>query len=143
MASIIPCLLAVVFAIGAANGLKCYSCNSKDSTRCGYGIASFTYPVQECVSAGILDSIAGAKCYKITAKDSDGSEYIARGCQAPPAFGCDAIAKTAGWLTGYSSGNQFTDIQCDVCDVDKCNSASQLTGFTILGLILATIAFLF
>ncbi|XP_030759698.1 uncharacterized protein LOC115885074 [Sitophilus oryzae] len=138
MASFLTFAVALILAVNAANGLKCYSCNSKDSTACGWGLASFTYSTEECQSAGFLNALVGPKCYKIEAKDDQGNSYIARGCQNPPAFGCEAIAKTAGWLSGETYQSS-----CSTCETDKCNSATKLTGFTVFGLLLATLAFLF
>ncbi|XP_050302942.1 uncharacterized protein LOC126740803 [Anthonomus grandis grandis] len=142
------CSIVVVMAIMAttASALTCYSCNSKDSVACKWGLTSFTYNTEECGSIGILDSIgAGAKCYKITAKNHQGDEYVARGCQSAPAFGCNAIASTIGWVSGQSSSdpNAVSDISCETCDKEKCNSAPKITGFTLLGLLLAAFAFLF
>ncbi|KAF7279338.1 hypothetical protein GWI33_007353 [Rhynchophorus ferrugineus] len=94
--------IALILAADSATGLSCYNCNSKDSVACSWGLASFTYNTEECQSAGFLNALVGPKCYKIEATDSQGNNYIARGCQNPPAFGCDIIAKTAGWLSDTS-----------------------------------------
>lgn len=57
-----------IFSYISANGLTCYSCNSRDSATCAWGIASFTYNTETCASAGIIDSLISLKCYKITAE---------------------------------------------------------------------------
>lgn len=137
--------LVVALAFNAANALDCYSCNSKDSVACRWGLTSFTYNVETCTSVGFLDSLVGPKCYKITAKNSEGGEYIARGCQNPPALGCEALAKTVGWISDQSSNDpdRITDINCVTCESDKCNSATKIAGLSLLGLLVATFAFLF
>ncbi|KAJ8915151.1 hypothetical protein NQ315_000403 [Exocentrus adspersus] len=145
MATFIPCVLAFLLALNAASALKCYKCNSKDTARCAWGITSFSYDVEECTSAGFLDSVVGPKCYKITAENKDGGEYIARGCLPPATIGCSAIASAIGWVGSQSSNDadSLRNLACDTCDSDKCNSAQRLTGVTLIGLILASAIFIF
>ncbi|KAJ8959156.1 hypothetical protein NQ318_022417, partial [Aromia moschata] len=129
-----------------AFGLTCYKCNSKDSVSCKWGLTSFTYDTEQCTSIGsILDSVAGAKCYKITAENKDGSEYIARGCLPPATVGCNAIASAIGWMSSQSSndGESLKNLSCETCDTDKCNSANVVKGLTLLSLLVAAGVFLF
>ncbi|XP_066259692.1 uncharacterized protein [Euwallacea similis] len=146
MASYSPyVLLVIALAFSSASALECYSCNSRDSATCRWGLTSFTYDVDKCGSAGILDGLVGAKCYKITAKNKEGQEYIARGCLDPPALGCQTIAKSVGWISDQTSKDSqaISDIDCVTCDTDKCNSASKIAEFTLLGVLLAIFAFMF
>ncbi|KAJ8959157.1 hypothetical protein NQ318_022418 [Aromia moschata] len=144
MSSIMFCIVAVLFVVHTANGLTCYKCNSKDSVNCGWGLISFTYPTENCGSVGFLDSIIGAKCYKITAESKDGREYIARGCLPPATIGCSAIASAIGWISSQSSdeGASLRSLNCDTCDTDRCNSAQTVKGATIIGMLLATVLFI-
>ncbi|VEN58473.1 unnamed protein product [Callosobruchus maculatus] len=74
----------------------------------------------------------------------DGSSYIARGCLPPATVGCSAIAKTIGWISsGVDGQDGLRNLQCDTCETDKCNSATKLTGFTILGLVISSFLFMF
>ncbi|XP_057656675.1 uncharacterized protein LOC130894103 [Diorhabda carinulata] len=143
MASILSSVI-ILFMVTTAHGLKCYSCNSKDSVSCKWGLASFTYNTEECTSVGIFDSLISPKCYKITAQNKEGSEYIARGCLPPGTFGCGQMAKLVGWVSYASdnSDNSLNNLSCETCETDKCNSATKLTGFALIGLILSSIAFL-
>ncbi|CAG9767450.1 unnamed protein product [Ceutorhynchus assimilis] len=145
MASFIPYFVALALAVNAAAALECYNCNSKESAACKWGFTSFTYNTEKCGSAGFLDSIVGAKCFKITAKNKKGEDYIARGCMNPPAVGCQVLAKTVGWISDQSSNDPdaLSELDCQTCDSDKCNSASKISGFTLLGVLLAVFAFLF
>lgn len=144
MASFITGFIAILFVVNAANGLSCYDCNSKDSVTCKWGLTSFTYNTQECTSAGILDNVFTPKCYKITAENKDGKEYIARGCLPPATIGCAAISKTIGWISSQTSDDPETlqNLSCETCETDKCNSASKLAGFTLVGIILSSVAFM-
>ncbi|CAG9856490.1 unnamed protein product [Phyllotreta striolata] len=143
MASYLTGVVAVLFVVNAANGLTCYSCNSKDSTSCKWGLASFTYNTQECTSAGVLDSVITPKCYKITGQNKDGKEYIARGCLPPATVGCSAISKAVGWLSSQASDepDSLQNLSCETCETDKCNSATSLAGFTFVGVLLSAVAF--
>lgn len=143
MASILPCIV-ILFMITTAQGLKCYSCNSKDSVSCKWGLTSFTYNTEECTSAGLLDSIISPKCFKITAQNKEGAEYIGRGCLPPGTVGCSQMATVVGWLSSASSDSSeaLSNLSCETCETDKCNSATKLTGFAFIGLILSAIAFL-
>nr|CAH7749191.1 unnamed protein product [Callosobruchus chinensis] len=143
MASSILFALAVIFTATAVNGLTCYSCNSKENALCSYGFTSLTYSSQQCESAGFIDNIISQKCFKITAEGKDGSSYIARGCLPPATVGCSAIAKTIGWISGLDNQDGLRNLQCDTCETDKCNSATKLTGFTILGLVISSFLFMF
>ncbi|XP_066137750.1 uncharacterized protein [Euwallacea fornicatus] len=146
MASYSPyVLLVIALAFSSAAALQCYSCNSGDSATCKWGLTSFTYNVDTCGSAGILDGLVGAKCYKITAKNKEGTEHIARGCLNPPALGCQTIAKSIGWISEQtrSDSQAISNIDCVTCDTDKCNSASKIAGFTLFGVLLAIFAFMF
>nr|CAI5836047.1 unnamed protein product [Callosobruchus analis] len=144
MASTILLALAVLFTATAVNGLTCYTCNSKDNALCSYGFTSLTYSSQECASAGVIDNIISQKCYKITAEGKDGSSYIARGCLPPATVGCSAIAQAVGWISNMdNSQDGLRNLQCDTCVTDKCNSATKMTGFTILGLVISSLLFMF
>ncbi|KAG5869568.1 hypothetical protein JTB14_011554 [Gonioctena quinquepunctata] len=145
MASVFPCVVAILLVVNAANGLKCYSCNTKDQTQCNWGLVSFTFNTEECVSGGFLDRILVQKCYKMTATNKAGESYIARGCLPAPALGCSALASAAGWLASTSSDakDSLENLSCETCETDKCNSANKkAAAYTFIGLVLSSIAFL-
>ncbi|CAH1954185.1 unnamed protein product [Acanthoscelides obtectus] len=143
MASTMLLALAVLFTATAVNGLTCYNCDSKNNALCSYGFTSLTYASQECSSAGFIDNIISPKCYKITAEGKDGSSYIARGCLPPATVGCSAMAKAIGWISNADSQDGLRNLQCDTCETDKCNSATRMTGFTIVGLVISSFLFMF
>ncbi|CAH1116160.1 unnamed protein product [Phaedon cochleariae] len=144
MAYIILSALAVLLAVNTANGIVCYNCNSKDSERCKWGFTSFTYSTEECAKTAVIDSILPAKCFKITATNKDGKDYIARGCLPAGTFGCSAMAKAVGWLSSTTSddGDSLQNLSCETCETDKCNSADRFTGFTLVGLVLSAFVFM-
>ncbi|ENN81736.1 uncharacterized protein LOC109546495 [Dendroctonus ponderosae] len=145
MASFTSYFVLVLALAVSSEALTCYSCDTQKSMACGWGIASFTYDTVDCGSLGFLDSIVGPSCVKLTAKNKEGKEYIHRGCLAGPAVGCQAVAKTVGWVSDQSSNSpdSLSDMNCETCSTDKCNSASTLAGFTLFGVLMATLAFLF
>lgn len=62
----------------------------------------------------------------------------------PPGTGvaCNAFAKTLGFVSGLSNDDDaINDMECSVCDTDKCNSAT-VTKMSLFGLVLVAIAFL-
>ncbi|XP_072392955.1 uncharacterized protein [Diabrotica undecimpunctata] len=145
MAFTLATVFTVLLVINGAYGLQCYSCNSQDKTSCKWGLTSFLQNTEECTTAGILDALFSPKCYKITAKSKSGGEYIARGCLQPGAVGCSAIAKTISWFSSAVSSDDPDSLQvlgCETCETDKCNSATKLTGFAFIGLVLSAMVFL-
>ncbi|KAJ8983556.1 hypothetical protein NQ317_006601 [Molorchus minor] len=136
MASFIPLVLALLLAVDAAFGLICYKCNSKDSSRCKWGLTSLHLRYRDLHQHWIigqhrrsqmLQDLSHKVIFVTRAVDKDGSEYIARGCLPPATIGCGAIASAVGWV-GSQTGNDADSLQnlnCDTCDQDKCNSAQK------------------
>jgi hypothetical protein len=56
---------------------------------------------------------------------------------------CKTAAKALSIFTTLSEDIENIDIDCFPCDGDKCNSAIKFSGCTLLGVVLAAIAFLF
>ncbi|XP_050513290.1 uncharacterized protein LOC126888892 [Diabrotica virgifera virgifera] len=144
MASTLTTIVAVLLVINGAYALECYKCNSQDKTLCKWGLTSFLQDTEQCSS--VLGAVFSPKCYKITAKSKGGSEYIARGCMATGlGGGCSAMAKTLSWFSSAVSSDDPDSLQvlgCETCETDKCNSATKLTGFAFIGLVLSAMAFL-
>ncbi|KAL1497961.1 hypothetical protein ABEB36_008839 [Hypothenemus hampei] len=146
MASYIPqAILLFILAVNSASALKCYKCDSSESTTCNWALTSFLYDIEECGNNGFLDSVVVPKCYKIMAINNEGQEYIARGCTKAPAIGCKALATGITFMSDIMSKdpNALKNLDCVTCETDKCNSASKIAGFTLFGVLLAAFAFLF
>ncbi|KAJ8983557.1 hypothetical protein NQ317_006602 [Molorchus minor] len=143
MSSLVYYVVAFLFIVRTANGLNCYKCNSNEDASCLWGFVSFTYGSENCDNDGIVGNLLGHKCYKISAESKDGGQYVARGCVPNSLIGCNAIAKTIGYLASHTSneGDSVRNIQCDTCDTDRCNSAQNVVGTTLFGLILAVAVF--
>ncbi|KAJ3623741.1 hypothetical protein MTP99_017408 [Tenebrio molitor] len=137
-------ILAFLMTISTAFALTCYKCDSSQSKLCNYGIGSFTYDTVNCdeeAGGGVLTNWIPKQCVKLVAKDKDGKEYIARGCMPSVGSACRGIAKTLSFFSSLEG--EIEDMDCFPCDGDKCNSATKFSGYTLLGVVLAAIAFLF
>lgn len=129
--------------ISSASALKCYQCNSEESTKCSYSITSFLYDTVECSSSAF--GFLSPQCFKVTAKTKAGKDVVARGCIDAGGFACNAALKAVGAFSSFSNDpNAFEDLNCVTCDTDKCNSANQVTigSLTLFGLALASFFFL-
>ncbi|RZC38062.1 uncharacterized protein BDFB_009997 [Asbolus verrucosus] len=127
-----------------ALALRCYKCDSSESALCNYGIGSFTYDTVDCdeeAKGGIFTNWVPKQCVKLVAIDHDDKEYVARGCMPGIGGACKAVAKTLSFFSNIEGG--IKDIDCFPCDGDKCNSASRYKGYTMVGVLLAALAFMF
>jgi len=141
MASYVIYLTTFLLAISTASALKCYACNG---FTCGYGLLSFTYPEIECDTKSgssvldVVNSILPNQCVKIIGKDENGSSFVTRNCTTLTGqVGCNLIANA------LQLGSGLKDLECFTCTDNLCNSASKFTGMTVIGLIIACLAFLF
>lgn len=127
------------------SALTCYSCDSSKGVNCNYGLLSFTYNTVECKanSGSFLDSVANlipSNCVKLVGIDKDGSEYIARSCgmSTGPINNCDIIAKA----TSFADDKHLDKLDCYTCEGDKCNSGDRASVVSLMGFVMACIAFL-
>ncbi|KAG5877882.1 hypothetical protein JTB14_028081 [Gonioctena quinquepunctata] len=125
MAYIIPSVLALLFVINTAYGLTCYTCESNGNHQCSWN-------TEVCD-----ETLMRSECFIIDVPTPDGNKYTKRGCL--PTGSCDTVTHGVKALLGNLAPN--IEITCHTCTGDKCNSASSLTGFTILGFILSAVVF--
>ncbi|KAK9885361.1 hypothetical protein WA026_010857 [Henosepilachna vigintioctopunctata] len=127
MNTIITVGAVLIVFTASAYSLNCYSCDSSTSSICNVGLLSLALPVQDCSQKSgesvvdFLNSVVPNQCVKITAKDTHGNEYVARGCIPYSGGVCSALVKTLGFFSGLSGG--ASDVNCYTCDSDKCNSS--------------------
>ncbi|KAL3273904.1 hypothetical protein HHI36_015327 [Cryptolaemus montrouzieri] len=135
MNRILASALLIVCAISSGYCLECYTCDSSQSMWCNVGLLSFFMPTEDCSKQGgdsILTSWVPKECVKLTAKDSEGKEFVARGCIPYVGGACNIVMKTLGFFSELSGGAR--DVNCYTCSGNKCNSS-----FTIRPSVAATV----
>ncbi|XP_044759378.1 uncharacterized protein LOC123317081 [Coccinella septempunctata] len=143
MNSLLFGVVFVAFTVSTGNGLECYSCDSSKSSLCNYGIASIVMPTIDCDKqmgdSNPLTSWIPKQCVKLTAKDADGKEFVARGCIPYSGGACDLVMKTLGFFSGLSGG--VRDLDCYPCSGDKCNSSITVQPSVAATIILSLLFF--
>ncbi|XP_022916576.1 UPAR/Ly6 domain-containing protein CG9338-like [Onthophagus taurus] len=135
-------LALILGVIGAAFAIKCYDCDSSKDIGCNVGIFSFAQTVTDCdAGSSLIGSFFPKNCIKLTARDANDNEYVARRCGVNVGFNaCDIVAKTIGFM---STKDGVRDLNCYECSSDKCNSAVTIGSTAILSVLAACILFLF
>lgn len=136
----------LLFFLGISSGmcLTCYKCDSSDSVLCNFGLTSLLMPTVDCQKevggeGGFLTSWIPKECVKFTAKDNEGKEFVARGCMPKLGGACNVLVKTLGFFSNLDSQGGPQDLNCSMCDSDKCNSAYNLKPIGFYSLILGAI----
>ncbi|XP_045476859.1 uncharacterized protein LOC123682338 [Harmonia axyridis] len=138
-------VIFVAFTISYGNCLECYTCDSSQTGLCNFGIASFVMPTVDCDKqigdSNPLTNWIPKQCVKLTAKDAEGKEYVARGCIPYSGGACDVIMSTLGFFSKIGGGAK--DLHCYPCDGDKCNSSISVQPSIAATLILSILFCIF
>nr|ABP97093.1 antibacterial peptide PBSIP [Protaetia brevitarsis seulensis] len=119
MSSLLCTFLIFLGLTSAVFAFQCYECNSVAEPKCLEELDVWTPPLVNC---------AAETCFKIFAEVGDVTTVI-KGCWIP---GADP---TGTCKTRDSAG-------CYLCESDKCNSATDLKAFVLLGLVAACLLYL-
>ncbi|GJQ72056.1 hypothetical protein Trydic_g3157 [Trypoxylus dichotomus] len=141
MSGVINVIAFLLCFSNAVFALKCYQCDSSKNVACDIGLLSFTQNVKDCsADAGLIGGLLPNNCHKIVAKAKNGDEYIKRDCGISTGLinNCQAIAKALQFAV---DDDNIDSIDCYTCDTDKCNSATNLKAFTLLGVVIACVLY--
>ncbi|KAK9885362.1 hypothetical protein WA026_010859 [Henosepilachna vigintioctopunctata] len=147
-------ILLVSLKLYCVYSISCYRCETTSSTiqsQCTDGPRYGEPEDCEKPSRANISSRANLQytelkpkhCLKVTGVDTNGKEYIARGCIPHPGGTCEQVVNTKGFFLGVVGG--VKNLQCYPCKEDECNSSLTVRSclFIVLTIVIATSLFKF